>query len=230
MTLCLSHFHSTHMGITTKVDKHNPRSMFISYSSRSNSFQIMPPDNYYYIKNITWGVPAMVQQDGWHLCSAGIQVWVPARHSGLKDLALPQLQHRSQLQLKSDPWPGNSLCLKVAKKEEKKKKNEKYFFLNPRISLFYTYSYIYFFHVPTKSYWFVYNQGHSRMTSRVNKEISKHITCHSWWVHDQKNKYLVKNQCPITTVLCSHKTLYVPYPTFIILYYNYIDTVFLTRL
>ena len=30
--------------------------------------------------------------------------------SGLKDLALPQLWHRSQLQLRSSPWSRTSIC------------------------------------------------------------------------------------------------------------------------
>ena len=38
----------------------------------------------------------------------------------VKDLVLPQLQLRSQLWLRSDPWLGNSLCCGVAKKEKKK--------------------------------------------------------------------------------------------------------------
>ena len=33
-----------------------------------------------------------------------------ALHSGLKDLALLQLQRSLQLQLRSGPWPGNSIC------------------------------------------------------------------------------------------------------------------------
>ena len=37
------------------------------------------------------------------------EVWVLplARCSGLKDPALPQLQHRLQLQLRFNPWPWN---------------------------------------------------------------------------------------------------------------------------
>ena len=38
------------------------------------------------------GVPSVAQQDRWHLCSARAQVQASARHSGLKDLVLPQLQ------------------------------------------------------------------------------------------------------------------------------------------
>ena len=36
-----------------------------------------------------------------------VWVWAPAQHNGLKDLALLQLQHRSQLRLGFNPWPGN---------------------------------------------------------------------------------------------------------------------------
>ena len=48
--------------------------------------------------------------------------WIPGGAQWVKDLALPQLQHRSQLQLRSDPWSGNSMCLGAAKKEKKKQK------------------------------------------------------------------------------------------------------------
>ena len=43
----------------------------------------------------------------------------------VKDPALPQLWLRSQLRLRSDPWPRNSTCHWVAKKEKEKKKKEK---------------------------------------------------------------------------------------------------------
>ena len=36
--------------------------------------------------------------------------------------ALLQLQHRLQLLLGSDPWPGNSICHGVAKKKRKRQK------------------------------------------------------------------------------------------------------------
>ena len=68
------------------------------------------------------GVPAVAQQEGQCPCSARMQVQSPAQHSGLKDPALPQLLHRSQLQLGSDPWPGNSVCQAMAIKEKKHKK------------------------------------------------------------------------------------------------------------
>ena len=41
-----------------------------------------------------------------------------AQHSGLKDQALPQLWRRSQMQLRSDPWPRNSICHGVAKTKQ----------------------------------------------------------------------------------------------------------------
>lgn len=41
--------------------------------------------------------------------------WTPHLAQWVKDPVLPQLQHRLQLWLGSDPWPGNS------KKEEEKK-------------------------------------------------------------------------------------------------------------
>ena len=58
----------------------------------------------------------MAQWDWRRLCSAGMQVQSPAWHSGLKDPALPQLQHSSKLWLRSAPWPGTSICCRAAKK------------------------------------------------------------------------------------------------------------------
>ena len=49
---------------------------------------------------------------------SGLAWWV-------KDLLLPQVQFRPQLQLGSNPWPGNSICGGAAKKEKKKKKRKK---------------------------------------------------------------------------------------------------------
>ena len=65
------------------------------------------------------GVPTVVQWDWQHLCSIGMQVGSLARYSGLKDPLLLQLQHRSQLQLESDPSPRNSICCEADKKGEK---------------------------------------------------------------------------------------------------------------
>ena len=64
------------------------------------------------------GVPAVVQMDRQHLCSARTRVRCLAWHSGLKELVLLQLWHRLQLQLGSDLWPRNSICHGVAKKEK----------------------------------------------------------------------------------------------------------------
>lgn len=66
------------------------------------------------------GVPTVVQQDGPHLGSAGTQVRIPSPAQCIKDSALPQLQLRSQLELRSDPWLRNSLSHGVAKNGEKK--------------------------------------------------------------------------------------------------------------
>ena len=44
-----------------------------------------------------------------------------AQHSGFKDPGLSWLWHSWQLQLGSDPWPGNSIYCRAAKKEKKKK-------------------------------------------------------------------------------------------------------------
>ena len=41
------------------------------------------------------------------LVSVVVQVQSPAWHSGLKDLALLQLQHKPKLQLVFNHWPGN---------------------------------------------------------------------------------------------------------------------------
>ena len=64
----------------------------------------------------------MAHRDGRHLGSVGMQVRSLAQHRFLvshwvKDLVLPQLRIRSQLQLGSGPWPRNSVCSRVAKKE-----------------------------------------------------------------------------------------------------------------
>ena len=57
--------------------------------------------------------------------SSILQHWgagsIPSPAQWVKDLTLPQLQLGSQL-AKSDPWPGNSICCKVAKTKQKKSK------------------------------------------------------------------------------------------------------------
>ena len=52
--------------------------------------------------------------------TAEVRVQSPVWCSGLKDLALPQLQHRSQLQLEFSPWPGNFHVLQVCPHPSKK--------------------------------------------------------------------------------------------------------------
>ena len=72
------------------------------------------------------GVPAVAQwiNDPARLCGAGLS---PDPVQQVKDLVLPQLWHRLQMQLGFDPWPGNFHMLWVqperggggGKKEEK---------------------------------------------------------------------------------------------------------------
>ena len=49
------------------------------------------------------------------------QVHFPAWSSGLKDVALLQLWHRSQLWLRFDSWPGNFHMPRARAKKKKKK-------------------------------------------------------------------------------------------------------------
>ena len=62
----------------------------------------------------------MVQWDWRCLCSGRTQVRSLAGHSGLKDPEMLQLWCRSQLSLGSDPWPGNPIGRRAARKEKKK--------------------------------------------------------------------------------------------------------------
>ena len=55
----------------------------------------------------------------WEPWDAG---FIPSPAQWIKDSALSQLRLRLQLQLRSDPWPGNSVCHGAAKKKKKKKK------------------------------------------------------------------------------------------------------------
>ena len=52
------------------------------------------------------------------------QVPSPAWPRGLKDPELPNLQHRLQPWLGSDPWPGNSICCGVVRKKNKKQNKQ----------------------------------------------------------------------------------------------------------
>lgn len=48
----------------------------------------------------------------WELWDAGL---IPRLAQWGKDLALPALQLRWQVWLRSDPWPSNSMCFSLAK-------------------------------------------------------------------------------------------------------------------
>ena len=44
----------------------------------------------------------------------------PAQHSGIKNLALPQSQHRSQMKFRFGPWPSKFHVLQVWPLKKKK--------------------------------------------------------------------------------------------------------------
>ena len=67
------------------------------------------PKKHIHKKGMLNGVPAVVQWDQWHLWSAGMQ-------------AFPELQPRLQVRLRSDPWPRNTICRRVAEKKNSLKK------------------------------------------------------------------------------------------------------------
>ena len=90
------------------------------YFSFSLSFWYLFPSSIQGIRILTHGVPAVVPWDWQHLGSAVMQVRSPALQC-VKDPALMHLWLRLQLQLRSDAWPGNSVCCRAAKKERKKK-------------------------------------------------------------------------------------------------------------
>ena len=75
-------------------------------------------------KNLFTGVPAVVQQvkNLTAVAQIATEVWVqsPAWCSELKDLMMLQLQHKSQLLLGFNPWPGESpyaMGVAIKKKE-----------------------------------------------------------------------------------------------------------------
>ena len=78
----------------------------------------------------------VLPQDQRHLCSAGKQAWSPVWHSGFKYPALPQLQCGSRLWLRTDLWPGNSICHGTAKKNKRNKKELKNEFSSHKQSQF----------------------------------------------------------------------------------------------
>ena len=73
----------------------------------------------------------MAQRDWWHFGNVGMQVQPPVLYSGVKDLALLQLQLGSQLWLGSDPWPGELHMMQGSQKKKKKRKEKG---VNPRTS------------------------------------------------------------------------------------------------
>ena len=66
--------------------------------------------------NIKSGVPDVVQWDQWHFWCARRQVQSLAAGWGP---GIAVAAAKLQLQLGSDPWPRNSICLEEAKKEKK---------------------------------------------------------------------------------------------------------------
>ena len=66
----------------------------------------------------------MAQRDWQYLGSARTQVQSQGWHGGLTDPAVPQLQHKLQPQIRSDPWPRNSIGHRSAREEEGEKKED----------------------------------------------------------------------------------------------------------
>ena len=63
----------------------------------------------------------MVQRVNDPACLCGGSSSILDPEQWVKDPALPQLWHRSQLLLRFDPWPGNFHMMWVQPKKEKKK-------------------------------------------------------------------------------------------------------------
>ena len=78
------------------------------------------------------GIPAVQQWDQQHLCNTGMQVQSLAQHSGLRIQCCCRSWGSSQLRLRSDLWPRNSICCGVARKINKNDK-QKFFHVHTAI-------------------------------------------------------------------------------------------------
>ena len=69
---------------------------------------------YCLVKKVSLEVPAVVHRIGGVCGVLGCRFYTgPAQW--VKDQILPQVQHRLQMWLGSDPWPRNSICRRAAK-------------------------------------------------------------------------------------------------------------------
>ena len=89
--------------------------------------QVQPYSSPFFVfkkkKNQTWGVLAVAQWDWWCLDRCDVDS-IPSQAWWVKDLVLLQLWLGSQLWLRYDSWPGNSICCGEIRKEKEKKKNQ----------------------------------------------------------------------------------------------------------
>ena len=93
-------------------------------NQRGNFKNLDTNENENTVSQELWGtVPAVMQQDQQHLCSARMQVQTLAQHNVLKDPALLLLWQRSQLQL--IPGLGTPCAAGQPKKKTKNKKQNK---------------------------------------------------------------------------------------------------------
>ena len=85
--------------------------------------ELRKPIGYAASKPLKYRVPAVVptgSSSSWKHWDTGS---IPHPTQWVKDPALLQLQLRSQVGLRCDPWPRNSICRGAAKKKGKKKRN-----------------------------------------------------------------------------------------------------------
>ena len=73
------------------------------------------------IKNWSSSCSAMGLVVSWERQAVSL---IPGLVQWFKDLLMLQQWLRSRLQLGSDPWPGNSICHRVAKKKKRKQKTK----------------------------------------------------------------------------------------------------------